>query len=68
MALVLTRKVGDKVVIELEDGRLIQVVLVSAGDGKGGTARIGFECDRSIGVHRGEVWNRILAERKAGAA
>jgi carbon storage regulator len=54
--LVLTRNIGESVVV---DDR-ITVTLIAVRKGK---AKIGFACDRSISIHRLEVWEAIRAGR-----
>ncbi len=61
--LALQLALDDRVVIELEDKRLIEVVLVQQ---RGGKSRIGFEAARSIGIYRGDVWQKIVQRRAAG--
>jgi carbon storage regulator len=53
--LVLTRKKGEKIIIQLAD----QTVVVSLLEVKGDRARIGVDADRSVAVHREEVLERI---------
>ena len=55
--LVLTRKVGEGVVI----GDEIKITVVEI---KGGGVRIGIEAPASVKVHRQEVYQRILQENK----
>jgi len=50
--LVLTRKVGESIVI----GDNVEVIILST---KNQEVRIGVEADRSISVHREEVYMRI---------
>lgn len=50
--LVLSRNVGQKLRITLEDGRKIDVVVV---DIRGDKVRIGVEADRTIRVDREEI-------------
>jgi carbon storage regulator len=47
--LVLSRKSGEKIVI----GDTIKIVVVEI---RGDKVRLGIEADRSVGVHREEVW------------
>lgn len=46
------RKPGETVVLRLEDGREIVVTLLENDRGK---VRLGFTCDRSIQIYRGEA-------------
>jgi len=66
--LVLSRKSHETVVVGPVDGtdRLLTVTVLEIGAGK---VRLGFEAPDAIPVHRGEVWERILAGRPpAGTA
>ena len=60
--LVLSRKSQETVVVGGADGldRLVTVTVLEIGAGK---VRLGFEAPDAIPVHRGEVWDRILAAR-----
>jgi carbon storage regulator CsrA len=55
--LILNRNVNESVVV---DGRIV-VTLIAVRKGK---AKIGFACDRSIPIHRLEVWEAIRAGRR----
>lgn len=59
--LVLTRNVGEKIVIPTSLGT-IEVTLVEI---RGAKARIGIAAPEDIPVHREEVWARILNPRIA---
>lgn len=54
--LILSRDVEEELVIILEDGREITVKVVRATNNK---TRLGVEAERSIEVHRREVWEAI---------
>jgi carbon storage regulator len=56
--LVLTRKNQESVVVGGAGGfeSLLVVTVLEIGNGK---VRLGFEVDKSIPVHRREVWERI---------
>jgi carbon storage regulator len=56
--LILTRRIGEKLVI----GENVIVTVLAA---KGSQIRIGIEAPRDVAVHREEIFQRILAERKA---
>ena len=56
--LILTRRIGEKLVI----GENVVVTVLAA---KGSQIRIGIEAPRDVAVHREEIFQRILAERKA---
>jgi carbon storage regulator len=54
--LILTRRIGEKLVI---DENVIITILAA----KGSQIRIGIEAPRDVPVHREEIFQRILAER-----
>ena len=56
--LILTRRIGEKLVI---DENVIITVLAA----KGSQIRLGIEAPRDVPVHREEIFQRILDERKA---
>ena len=56
--LILTRRIGEKLII----GENVTVTILAA---KGSQIRIGIEAPRDIQVHREEIFQRILDERKA---
>jgi carbon storage regulator CsrA len=60
--LVLSRKSNETVIVGAADGidRLVTVTVLEIGAGK---VRLGFEASAAVPVHRGEVWDRILAAR-----
>jgi len=55
--LILTRKVGEKLII----GDDIVVTILGVN---GGQIRIGVDAPKDIEVHREEIWKRIKEERK----
>ena len=59
--LVLSRKIQESIVVGGCDGfeRLLKIVVLEI---VGGRVRLGFEADKDVAVHRGEVWERILAD------
>lgn len=59
--LVLTRKAGEKIVI---DGSITLTVLEVRGDG----IRIGIEAPRDVDIHRGEVLEAVSAANLASLA
>lgn len=61
--LVLSRFVGEDVIIKC-GGQRITVRLVNSRNGK---ARIGFEADESVTIHRQEVQDEIDAHEQAVA-
>lgn len=58
--LVLSRRTSEKVILELEDGRTIEIMPVQIGGDK---VRLGLTGPRTIKIHRDEIWHQILAER-----
>ena len=54
---ILTRRIGEKLVID--DNVIITIVGV-----KGNQIRVGIEAPRDVQVHREEIYQRILKERK----
>lgn len=58
--LILTRKAGEEVTI----GENITVTLIEV---KGKQARLGFTAPRALVIHRREVQERLLAERREQA-
>lgn len=54
--LTLTRKVGEDVVLELEDGQTIEVVVREI---RRNQVRIGFRAPRKIQIHRGEIYEDL---------
>jgi carbon storage regulator len=55
--LILTRRVGEKVII----GENVTVTILSI---KGNQIRVGIEAPRDVTVHREEIYQRILKEKK----
>jgi carbon storage regulator CsrA len=60
--LVLSRKAGERIVIDVAGG--ITITIVETQPGK---VRLGFTCDRSIVIHREEVYKAIQLEEQARA-
>jgi carbon storage regulator CsrA len=58
--LILSRKSQESVVVGGSEGfeRLLKVTVHEIGNGE---VRLGFDVDAAVPVHRGEVWERILA-------
>lgn len=54
MGLVITRKPGDKVVIETPEGEKIEILYKSVDRG---SIRLQIDCDRKFLIHRGEKRN-----------
>ncbi len=59
--LVLSRKATKKVIITTASGEQIVVCLL---DVRGYKARIGFEAAGTVSIHRQEVYDAILKQRK----
>jgi len=55
--LILTRRVGEKLIIG-------ENVIVTVLGVKGGQVRIGINAPRDVSVNREEIYQRILKERK----
>lgn len=55
--LILTRRVGETVMI----GDEVTVTILGV---KGNQVRVGINAPRSVGVHREEIYERILRERQ----
>ncbi len=56
--LVLTRKVGEAIVIGND-------VVVTVLEVRGGQIRIGIDAPRSLAVHRAEIYRQVTAENQA---
>lgn len=57
--LILTRRVGEAVVIDEE----VTVTILGV---KGNQVRVGVNAPKSVSVHREEIFERIRSERSAG--
>lgn len=71
MPLVLTRRLGEEVVILDTLGN--EIARVRVAELKGDRVRLAVDASLRFGVHRSEVWDEIRAEKaelvkKAGAA
>lgn len=54
--LILTRRVGEKLMIDLGKDEPIQVIVLGV---KGNQVRIGVVAPKDVPVHREEIYNRI---------
>lgn len=54
--LILTRRVGEKLIIDLGNGTPISVTVLGV---KGNQVRIGVDAPKHIPVHREEIYQRI---------
>lgn len=59
--LILTRKIGESIVIG-EGKEKVDITILNV---RGNQIRVGINADKSISVHREEVFNRIKAEEAA---
>ncbi|MGO4384497.1 carbon storage regulator CsrA [Specibacter sp. RAF43] len=59
--LVLTRKIGEKIII----GENITVTILDGGRGEG--VRIGIEAPRDVSIHRSEVVEAVSANNREAA-
>ncbi len=62
--LVLSRQRGESIIIDLGDGRIIEVVVV---DIRGDKVRLGTNAPKDIPVHRKEVFLTIQREQRQAA-
>lgn len=58
--LVLTRRIGEKLIIGTGDSAISVAVLGT----KGSQIRLGVEAPKHVEVHREEIYQRIQAEKK----
>jgi carbon storage regulator len=63
--LILTRRVGEHLVIQLPDSRTIEVTILGV---KGNQVRVGTTAPKDIQVHRSEIFERIQQGRPAPKA
>jgi carbon storage regulator len=59
--LMLTRRVGERIVMTLEDGRTIKILLSAL---KPGSARLGIDAPVTVIIDREEIHERKLRERE----
>ncbi len=58
--LVLSRQIDEKVIIYRENNGNIDIIAtITLVDIRGDKARLGFEADKSITIHREEVFNKV---------
>lgn len=58
--LVLTRKVGESFIIEMNGEKVLEITYQSHS---GEQIRVSFEAGQEISIYRDEVYERILTER-----
>lgn len=58
--LILTRRIGETLVIVLPDDRTVEINICGV---KGNQVRCGITADKDIQVHREEIYQRIQAEK-----
>lgn len=63
--LILTRRVGENLIIDLGDGAPIGVTVIGI---KGNQVRIGIQAPKHIPVHRQEIYERIQRGERAPEA
>ena len=54
--LILTRRVGEKLIVDLGDDQTITFTVLGV---KGNQVRVGIDAPRSVPVHREEIYHRI---------
>lgn len=59
--LILTRRVNEKIIIPIENGKIIEIALMGI---KGMQARLGINAPKEIAVHREEIYKKIINEKK----
>ena len=62
--LILTRRPGETLIIELPNGKQIDVTVLEV---KGNQVRIGINAPKDVAVHREEIYERIKREQDAKA-
>lgn len=63
--LILTRRVGEHLVIQLPDNRTIEVTILGV---KGNQVRVGTTAPKDINIHRSEIFQRIQRGQPAPKA
>ncbi|MBU0539343.1 MAG: carbon storage regulator CsrA [Gammaproteobacteria bacterium] len=59
--LILTRRIGETLVVEIEQ-RLIEVTVLGV---RGNQVRLGINAPKEVAVNREEIYQRIQAEKAA---
>lgn len=59
--LVLTRRIGEKIIIENDDGTTSDVTVLGV---KGCQVKMGVDAPKTAGIYREEVLERILRKQK----
>jgi carbon storage regulator CsrA len=59
--LILTRRVGESLKIDLGDDQVITVTVLSV---KGNQVRVGIDAPKTVPVHREEIYNRVKAKEQ----
>ncbi len=62
--LILTRRIGETLVILDSNGKIIAEVTVLGV--KGNQVRLGSNADKEVAIHREEIYQRILLEKQGG--
>ena len=62
--LVLTRRVGESLIVGKDDEIINGLVILTVLSVKGNQVRIGLQAAKEVPVHRQEIFNRIQDERQ----
>lgn len=60
--LVLSRHTSERIILDLGDGRIVEVVPVSLSGDK---VRLGIEAPQSVKIHREEIYEQIISGQHA---
>lgn len=60
--LILTRRVGESLIIEI-DGKKVTATVLGV---KGNQVRVGVDAPKDVAVHREEIYDRIQKEKNEG--
>lgn len=63
MALALTRRKGEKILIEVDDQTLIEICIADITSKK---VKLALEAPKRIPIYREEIWNKRKAQQKTG--